>query len=301
MQELLMNSVQKVSYAIYKDGVPTDADADVTVAIYSAGVQLLSDAATNDSEGRYSYVVPSKVTVGTKEYDLLGIEGTISVVWSFEVDASTFAVTELYNVVTPYSAWHKFSEETAEYTYKDFLKCERIVRFIINSHCGQTFGKETNTYLVEGNGQSSLILPKRLINLIGISYFDEFPRPGSVIGMTEDIWELTADNWVLRNQPQRNHLNIIYDYKPRFLRNKHYSIEGLWGYESVPVAVQEAAEILIADYLCAEHKYRDKYLQKLSMNDWKLEFHNKAFEATGNATADALLKDYRLTYNIGLI
>jgi hypothetical protein len=53
--------------------------------------------------------------------------------------------------------------------------------------------------------------------------------------------------------------------------------------------------------MCQDHKYRDKYLQSIKMGDWRIQFHDLAFNGTGNATADKLLLDYRIYPGVGII
>lgn len=303
MKELLANTVQSIKHYIYVDGEPTTPSTPVEIKIFKNDVELISSEATEIEDGKYSYVIPSSATVNSQVYDILGSEGEISITWEFTISGSAFNISEPYRIVVPYADWSDFEPLAVanNYSYQDFLESERVARYLIHFFCGQTFGKEEATYSVEGNGMDSLALPRRMITLDTISYFVDETRPGSIIGYpAESVWELSADNWMLRSQPQTIGLNIVNDINPKFSRNKRYHIKALWGYDSVPSEVKEAAKILTADFLCAEHKYRDRYLQSIKMNDWRLEFNKMAFQGTGNAVVDSILRDFRIN-SIGLI
>lgn len=302
MKELLKNSISSVYYKIYVDGVLTDATGDVTVTVARNGVEVVPETivpVTGVGEAEYRKVLPISVVVDGDTVGVLTDEGILDVTWSFTLDGQDFNVTEEYDVVTPYCDWDYFAATT---TYPEYIECERIARFLIQSHCGQEFGQEYTTYAVDGHGTRSLLLPRRLQTLEEITWIESpnLIRPGDVIG-SDFVWELVGEGWVVRRQPHRRKLDPVYYCDRLFERNIIYNVKGVWGYASVPTSVQEAAKILVADLLCTERKYRDKYLDNIKMADWRLQFTAQAFKGTGNVTADHLLKDYRLNPAVGLV
>lgn len=305
MKEILANSLTDVTYQIFKNGVLTDATGNVTVNVYKDGVKLVSAAlATKDAGlvGKYRFTLPMSVTVGLVTTNLIIDEGYLDVEWTFTVSGTTLSVKENYEVVTPYSPWSYFSDAAVPPAYNDYLECEKISRYLINSFCGQSFGKRQASYPIEGRGTDGLQLPWRLISLDDVSWVTIQLRPGNLIGLYGyPNWEIATDGWMLRAQPNSTQIDAAYRSSDLFVRNIIYNVKGIWGYNYVPGPIQEASKILIADYLCEDHKYRDKYLQSLKMQDWRIQFADAAFRGTGNATADNLLLDYRNYPGVAII
>lgn len=288
MKELLKNSINDVTYNIFVGGVLTDPNSSPAVpmvSIKSGGTEIVNDAATKVAVGKYKYTVPSSLVVS---------EGVLEVTWSFSIDSNSFAVKEYYEVVTPYCTWDDFYE-AGRYEYTDWLESERVSRFIIDSYCGQRFGSITTTLNVEGNANDNLKLPWRLIQLDDLSWSDNrnVPVSGRLLDSSGYDRELAADGWVLRLQPNNVYIDPVYNPSPVFRRNVIYNVTGRWGYDSVPGPVEEAAKILTANFLCQDHKYRDRYIKSMKMGERSITFSDLAFEGTGDATADSLLADYR--------
>jgi hypothetical protein len=307
MKEILVNSISNISYTIYVDGVATAATGDVHVTVLRNGIKVVDNVvatSVNDATGKYKYLLPISVVVDDEPVSVVDTEGILQATWTFTVDSTTLAVTEYYDVVTPYSSWDYFLGELGEnISYKTYLECERVARHIINSHCGQEFGQEYTTYAVEGHGTNSLALPRRLQTLDKVTWVSNpIPRPGDAIGSgAEYAWETVGEGWTIRQQPYPHDLNLVHTHKDRFIRNRTYNVSGLWGWPGIPTEVEEASKILTADFMCKEAKYRDKYLDNIKMGDWRIQFTAGAFIGTGNVKADQLLRDYVLTPGIGLI
>lgn len=308
MKELLTNSISKVEYKIYVNGVLTDATGDVRVTVSRAGTKVVDNqlaTAPTGTDGTYQYVLPTSTIVDTETIPVTTAEGLLEVTWSFTLSGNTLSVKEYYAVITPYCAWDYFAPvaPATTPTYNDYLECERVSRFIINSYCGQEFGQEYTTYAVEGHGTNSLQLPRPLITLDGVTWTDyTTSRSGEVIGLSSDyVWEIVGSGWTIRQQPYARRIDPIYNRESRYIRNRTYNVAGLWGYKAVPTEVEEASKILVADFMCKEAKYRDKYLDNIKMGDWRIQFASGAWDGTGNAKADDLLKDYRLMPGLGLI
>lgn len=299
MKEILTNNLQDIYYDIFKNGVLVDADTLPTVSIYRDSIALVTNANStkvSSTTGKYSYTLPS--TVFTQEADL-------QVIWSFAVGGVALVVTEYYQAATAYSQWSYFYEQDGNISYNDYLECERVSRYIINSYCGQGFGHRSTTYAVEGQGTETLTLPWRLNTLDSVEWTENYQwdlRPGQIVGWTTTpIWEIASDGWFLRLQPNVTSIDPVYKHVPTFKRNVLYNVKGTWGYAGVPTEVEEASKILTANYLCQDHKYRDRYLKQIKMGDWTLAFHDFAFNGTGDQTVDSLLRDYRNHPGVGLI
>lgn len=303
MREILTNTISDIYFDVFKNGILTDATGNVTVSVYKNGVKLVNEAVATKitgKVGKYSYTLPVSVVISSETVGVVTEEGEIEVDWTFTVSSNTLTVRDYYNVLTPYSPWSYFNDNGI--SYANYLECERVSRYIINSFCGQRFGKILTTFAVEGNGTDTLRLPWRLITLDDVSWVgNELSRPGRIIGTSYSEWEIASDGWVMRHQPNSTYIDPTVYPIVLFRRNMLYNISGLWGYSSVPGNIAEASKILTANYICQDHKYRDKYLESIKMGDWRLQFHDSAFIGTGDATVDSLLLDYRVYPGVGLI
>jgi hypothetical protein len=296
MKELLINNLSTVEYTIYVDGVATNADGSVTAKAFLNGAETGTTLnVSTPSVGKYKALVP---------ISMLSLEGEVRVEWAFLLQTNPVVISEYYDVVTPYAPWSYFQANT---TYSDFLECERIARKIIDWYCGQSFGKRLATYGVEGSDMNGLRMPRRLITLTEVRWNDVYTNPSVITapspydGWVEYTWELVSDGWILRTPRSRNKIDAAYPIKFSFKRNTTYNVEGLWGWNSVPTNVEEAAKIIIANLLCKDQKYRDKYLESIATGDWDIKFMREAFAGTGSVTADQLLSEYRMYPGIGVI
>lgn len=246
-------------------------------------------------------VSPSAPADGAVEVQLpyLQYDGELAINWSFSIPGSgTYTDRAYYDVVTPILTKQEVLEiyETP-LTDAEYYKVETAVRHIINAHCGQTFGKSIGTWTVRGDGTGSLRLPARLIEVLNVN------------GEISDYYSVVSDGFNLRHYPYAE-VNIkadigtqelggvIYDpysiHRERYAESSTYRIYGIWGYNSVPATVKEAAKLLINDYACADVAYRDRYLTSMTAADWRIQFNSGAFINTGNVRADQLLEPYVL-------
>jgi hypothetical protein len=296
MRELFINNVSSVDYTIYVNGVATNADGAVTAkAFLNESETGTTISVTSPSTGKYTAVLPMTMVSG---------EGNVRVEWSFTLQTSPMIVPEEYVVVTPYASWTTF---VGKASYADFLDCERIARKVIDAYTGQTFGKISAIYTVEGIDTNSLKLPRRIMSVTEVEWQDQYTNPTVITapvpsdGWNEYDWDVSADGWILRTPRSRSKLDMVYPTRFSFKRNISYNINGLWGYKSVPTNIQEAAKIIIANLLCKDQKYRDKYLESIKANDWDITFMKEAFQGTGSVTADQLLNEYRMYPGVGVI
>lgn len=296
MKELLVNNLSTVEYIIYVDGVATNADGLVIAKAFLNGAETSTAlTVTTPSTGKYKALVPMSMMLE---------EGTVRIEWSFALQSNPVVLSEEYAVVTPYAPWSYFQSKT---TYSEYLECERIARKVIDWYCGQSFGKIEAVYSVEGSDTNGLRMPRRLLSLTEVRWQDIYTNPSVITapspydGWVEYNWELMANGWILRTPRSRSRLDAAYPVKFSFKRNTSYNVEGVWGYSSVPTNVEDAAKILIANLLCKDQKYRDKYLESIATGDWDIKFMKEAFEGTGSVTADQLLADYRVFPGMGLI
>jgi len=253
-------------------------------------------------------------------------EGIISI--TFTVDAIQHTKNVSFDVVTPYLTLTQARAILDDDTLTDdeVMEVEQSVRYIINAHCGQSFGKRTKDVVVVGAGETALALPERLMTITGLKTLAAVLNPSATI--------IIADGWYLKKKYYDAVSNIentsvywdgegVYDEPDFVLEAPHglghtpdryghgqiisapgsfsgskwkddypFTISGTWGYPAVPLAVVEAAKLLLNDYACGEQAYRDRYLDSIKSADWRLQYNDKAFLHTGNVRADQLLNDY---------
>lgn len=187
------------------------------------------------------------------------------------------------------------------FTTDDAANVEQSVRYIIQAHTGQQFGKYVGVRRVTGRGDNFLKLPGRLLgmnSLNGLTSWKDF----SVI--ENDGWSLVANAYYgippvkadYHGVNEQTYSNIPITL-PRlthsvFKAGRTYEIDGVWGWNYVPAAVVEAAMLLIHDYACADAVYRDRFITSMTAADWRIQFHSGAFSDTGNVRANQLLEDY---------
>lgn len=296
MKELLVNNLSTVEYIIYVDGVATAADGLVVAkAFLNEATTSTTLTVTTPATGKYKALVPMS---------MVSEEGAVRIEWSFALQSNPVVLSEEYAVVTPYAPWSYFQSKT---TYTEYLECERVARKVIDWYCGQSFGKIEAIYAIEGSDTNGLRMPRRLLSLTEVRWQDVYTNPSIITapnpydGWVEYSWELMADGWILRTPRSRRRIDAAYPTRFSFKRNTSYNVEGIWGYSSVPTNVVEAAKIVIANLLCKDQKYRDKYLESIATGDWDIKFMKEAFAGTGSVTADQLLKEYRMFPGIGVI
>jgi hypothetical protein len=253
-------------------------------------------------------------------------DGLVSV--TFTIDGLPAEKKIPFDVVTPYLTVAQARAVLEDETLSDeeVMEIEQAVRYIINAHCGQSFGKRTKDVVVVGAGESALALPERLMEITGLKTLSAVLNPSAT-------W-IIADGWYLKKKYYDAIGDIendslywdgegVYDFDESPLEAPHglghtrdryghgkiisapgsfsgakwkddypFTISGTWGYASVPRPVVEAAKLLLNDYACSEQAYRDRYLESIKSADWRLQFNEQAYLHTGNVRADQLLNDY---------
>lgn len=231
-------------------------------------------------------------------------DGKLEVDWTFsDPDESvSHTVTTVHDVVTPL-----FDPKTLEddETGPDRAsEIERQVRLSIQSYTGQYFGLSNETLRVRGRGDNSLILPRRLQTLNGVS--------SNNVALDPQAYHVAGDGWYLHKngygyleikeappEPVEywtvGPISVPSSRYGKFYDHTEYLISGLWGYQAVPADVREAALLLAEDYKCGEIAYYDAYLNAVTSADWRTDFKDLRYNGIGNARADMLLAPYKIT------
>jgi hypothetical protein len=220
-------------------------------------------------------------------------EGTYRLIWSFEIENEPITRREIIEVVTPYttiSEVRQYAPELSELSYDEIKDTERLVRSVINSFCGQPFTYHPNTTItVQGVDGNSLSLPTRIIKLNYVTS-DRGYLPGMTTVSPGGSWAIRGNSYGF------GYRNIKADIWPGgrdfFRSNQVYSVNGDFGWEFVPNAINLAARKLVENYHELESEWRRKNVSVMRAADWRMEFASKPITTTGNIDVDVLLMAY---------
>lgn len=286
-----MEIYRNTSQNVYLDIIGASADEAPSATVSqnyapSAPLTVTGPSTLEDGTERWSAYIPLSATQ---------TDTTLSVSWDFAVGGEEATKTDIFDVVTPYATMQDFADFSDDVISEaKFKRAERKVRHVIDTFTGQNFGQYRGALRVFGRGDSQLILPRPLLEINSV---DDGVRSlaGGIYGVYGDgfflgIGENRGDgDWVFTN--------VIRDpseyFRRPFLDNVAYTIDGVWGYRSVPSEINQAALILIEQALCPDSVYRDRQLKSVRAADWRLEYAPGAFRGTGSLEADALLESYR--------
>lgn len=297
MKPVYVNSAdRKVSIDLPVSPIP--GTVDVSVLDGDTVVHEVSTlTATNPG---YEFSLPFKFVQSNKTYE-------VHWVFSYQEGADTIEYNERTSieVVTPILPLAVIKEIIESDSDDEAVAIEMAVRYIIQAHTGQTFGKYVGVRSVTGSGKPFLRLPERLISYETINGNSHVKNNLNLRGSGWYLQAKTfgypptikADNEGYNDSIWSGHSPIIAPNSKstmNFTKNYEYAIDGVWGWASVPMAVQEAAKLLVNDYACGDSMYRDRFIQSVTAADWRLQFHDSAFIDTGNVRANQLLQDFVL-------
>lgn len=314
MIEILKNTSPQVALNIYSGTL--DADPDVSVFY-------------DDNEISVSAVKTNPTPAGTSEQWTIDIpleatqtQAEISVVWDFSINSIDYVQDFKYDVSTPLvmpidvatELGFSLSPTSSRYrSEKELLTAERTARYTIEQFTNVSFGKEFKTVTAYGQNTDVLVLNEQILSISQIkengtvvydpenninkfSYTFEPTESGRSIRVANygDIREYELEPLV-----DIAGANTDTSYSSTGLRTSafrggsRYEVSGTYGFNRVPSDVQQAAMLLINDFLCQDSIWRTKYVQQASMSDFKFTFFKEAFYGTGNALADRILSGYK--------
>jgi len=295
LSDIYRNSTQFVYLDIYggvADAPPTAVCVDEAGTTTDLTVQ--GPETTTDNAQRWTATIPLTLTQNV---------GELTVNWNFALDGVTATKTDYFDVIVPLADLATLRDELElgeEVTDAQLARAERKVRNFIENFCGQAFVPTDETVTLKWDGEN-IMLPKRLISFTSSNPVLAVVPVIKGDGFVLNIPELTPDGYPIVDPsygdtyPTDSSGIIIPPYLSRtgyYKQYKQITITGHWGWDRVPNNIQEAAFILVNDYLSPDQLYRDKYLTSLTSPDWRIQFHGSAFRRTGNARVDALLEDY---------
>jgi hypothetical protein len=288
MNEILINTTERLYLKIYSAGVATNADAEPTVTVYDAAGEILHSNVdvTQESPGVY-YVLSSLADSG--------VEKEVTYVWEFAVNSVETTKIDKVRFVTPYISLQEIRDIQTDVSYEKAIAAEKYARYLINQHVGQEFGKHESTITMHGNGQERLILPERLLELKtvlenGVSVYDYLDAPvGYAVTISDTSYALSLGI----NSEYGVVISLPTDRGRIFGRESEYIISGVWGWQDVPSEVNMAARLLAEDFLCRRDlAWQAKWVTDVSGENWKFSFNDRQFVGTGNSIADRILSPF---------
>lgn len=273
-------------------GRPTEPVADSLVGIVRA---------TND---KHTFTDPTSITfrpldIGEYEYAISNnhIAGykfaEVEIKYSLP-DYGDFTDRDMFDVVRRLINFSELNRVLGEYEidYPTFSEVETNVRMIIESHTGQSFNYWRGSQKVPGHG-SDIYLPQHLDILDSVSRFSSILTNADLV-LAAPGFELSGSGFVVSNRDVIETASYFHSSP----RDTDYEITGLWGYQSVPMKVRQAAIELIRGNLCEDMEYRRRYIDNVRSGDVRIQFNPSAYiDSTGNPIADELLSEYvRLQY-----
>lgn len=244
------------------------------------------------NEGSYCAYVPNALTA-YGAYNYLDLE----VSYAIPGDSTPSTLKRRYYLVKPYAHMDEiihelgFGIDTSDPNYKtasELMAAERWARFKIDAYTGQTYGIETKSVEVIGDGTDVLLLPERLESFSQVLCDD--------VAITDATFKITPTNYALRiNKEPGIDVFETYPYVSDiatpgyFSKGKRYSISGVFGYVHTPRAIVECTLKLVNDFFCQDTVWRDKYVKRMQTGDYTVEISPQAFTGTGNSSVDRVL------------
>lgn len=267
----------------------------LVATVYRSGIEILESGPLTPEAGRFTLPLTYRET----QFD-----GVLEIVWSGTDAGLPFVRTTSVEVTTPLVSLSDLRTVFRDTNLGDgdLKELEEEVRVFIQSYTGQTFGYEIGSHSVVGNGEKKIALPKRLIKMNTVQ-----GGPAGYFSVANNGWYLYVGNknyLTIKEMPPEEFVdNGVYmtqgvihvpdSYWKQFRTGVTYTIDGEWGYYSVPDDVRQAALLLANDFGTGENLYRDRYVEVMKAGDWNMTFGAGAFRGTGNKRADDLLEPYR--------
>jgi hypothetical protein len=314
MIEILKNTSPQVALNIYSGTLDDDPSVEISFGsnvVYLSGTKTVPTPAGTSEQ--WTVTLPLEATANQQQ---------ITAHWFFYIDSEEFQQEFFYDVCTPLvmpidsaaELGFSLSETSSKYrSEKELLSAERAARYTIEQVTGFSFGKESKTVTAFGQNTDILVLNDQILSISQIKengvvvynptnninefvYTFEPTESGRSIRVASygDIREYEGEPLInIAGGNSENSYSSTGLRASAFKGGSRYEVTGTYGFNSVPGDVQQAAILLINDFLCQDSTWRTKYVQQASMSDFKFTFFKEAFSGTGNAIADRILSRYQ--------
>jgi hypothetical protein len=298
IKELFSNEINVLDYSVHVKGVPQDIEDLPTAKLYvsstkefptsSSTLTVTEDTSDPDIVGRFKVSVPQNLLAKYRyakvvfEYELTG-HGTVQETDIFNVAQRLISFADLNYI--------RGEDETGadyEVSFDQYNIAETEARHIIQSYCNQEF-----TYwqgaIKKATGKTYIPLPQYMESLDSVAFSDD-----SIYQNLASSFVLSESGFVIYSSEL--HPRVTMFSGPREENSIFATVTGTWGYESIPMAVQQAAAEMINYILSDDIDHRRRYYQQVTnRGSQNFTFHWTSYQdSTGNPLVDDLLKDYRI-------
>lgn len=326
MAEILLRTQSPVIHQVFWNGeitTPTSVpvvkvfdvtnDPAISPAISPTTVlDTLTSVPDENNPGTYIVYIPYIFTTRNR---------TLRLRWEYYIGNQNIEREDEVYVVTPYVDFNHvqdlgFSTDSSDpnyRSYKELMRAERYARKQIEQYTGQNFYLYDDLYVVYGYGSDILPLPAKIYDL-----HELYARDVLLLDNLNNInnWNyeviIAESGYGIRINRAGMLDNTVYtangmvppsinDSAGIFQTNVPYKVQGRFGWEKVPDAVELAAIELMKDFFTKDQVWRNKYIKNISTFDWDFEYTSEAYAGTGNAYADRLLADYVMVSKVEII
>jgi hypothetical protein len=249
----------------------------------------------------------SLVYTGTLTANSSAYDRNVKLEWISSTASGASATINYSSLTRPFvtvTRARSITEISSSETDANIKKLERKARLYLQSHIGVDFTKQYKTVVVYGNGSDVLFLPEPIIRIDkvyedDILIYDKIST-ASVNNFEYDLEPSTSKNRIkIINTEDEFEKNVnessdtaLFPFQGNFRKDKQYRILGIFGYQYVPNAIEQATAILIEDYLCNDFNIRNKNISKLSNDSYDLAYANTSALGTGNLLVDKLISPW---------
>jgi len=322
MAEIYKDQTSPIKTKIFWGGELVDADDDVTAVVYditedntisptvnpNVPVGTFTATKLETDMGTYQVVLPLSLCRRNRKF---------KVEWRYEVDGNEASHIYFTDVVTPYANISdiiddlNFGTDASDPNYKSYHElqmAEKYARKLIEIYTNQVFYLYDDRQIVYGSGADILPMPFKM-NQIHELYENDVLLVDNINNISNWTYApmISESGFGIRVNRQQLNDGMVYvsnglvpptindlGSSGAFKKDYRYSVQGRFGWSSVPDNVEEACIILIKQFFDQDRAWKDKYVKNISTFDWKFEFMEDAHRGTGNLYADQLLSPYVL-------
>jgi len=293
--------------------IPSDPDSNqvLVTLIHDLGNDVIvsNTAATRVSTGVY------QITFGQAASGIyvLNSSGIYKAKFTYSKSGTEYNQYQVFSVYAPYIDSDTFFESYPEYINKFedvFDKFELKARNIINTYCGQSFDFfPAKTIYVDGNNHDILHLPLPISTLTKVTVNPDMSgqevihdSSNSSINKIEKPRQSGnfEASYYIRYKSSSSEYSSAFTGESTGVNNKFsskstFKIEGDFGWRYVPSSVEQAAGLLVADFMNDDSEFRRHGIIEVDIDRFTtFKFKGNFYETTGNIDADVLLMDYTL-------
>lgn len=272
----------------------------VTFEVYDLDTDEFVQSGTTSSAA-------SLVFNGTLTSDSVQYDRNVKIEWISSTASGASSTYEIASIVRPFATATRIralADIDSSVTDASLKKQEKKARLTIQALTGIDFLKKYKSVVTYGNNSDVLTLTEPVIRIDkvyedDILIYDSISSP-SVNNFDYGI-EPAVSKYRIKAVNQNSEIErgllespdfSILPYDGIFKKDVQYRIVGIFGYGYVPPEIEQAAALLVEDYLCDDSSIRNKNIAKLSNDSYNLSYASNFAEGSGNILVDNLLSKF---------